>query len=120
MRETQAVHISEEPSHLGLDEAGDIGTVVAAALRHVLQGEMRVKESLLLFHDGAYGVEDFLASLLGQGTVIKCRCFFRRKLFFLIYRLKMKHQYFVHLMGRVDSLEKTLMLEGTGGRRRRG
>ena len=34
--------------------------------------------------------------------------------------LKMKHQYFVHLMGRVDSLEKTLMLEGIGGRRRRG
>ena len=29
-------------------------------------------------------------------------------------------QYFGHLMQRVDSLEKTLMLEGTGGRRRRG
>ena len=29
-------------------------------------------------------------------------------------------QYFSHLMRRVDSLEKTLMLEGTGGRRRRG
>ena len=34
--------------------------------------------------------------------------------------LKLKLQYFGHLMGRVDSLEKTLMLEGTGGRRRRG
>ena len=34
--------------------------------------------------------------------------------------LKMKLQYFVHLMGRVDSLEKTLMLGGIGGRRRRG
>ena len=33
--------------------------------------------------------------------------------------LKLKHQYFGHLMGRVDSLEKTLMLGGTGGRRRR-
>ena len=33
--------------------------------------------------------------------------------------LKLKLQYFGHLMGRVDSLEKTLMLEGVGGRRRR-
>ena len=32
--------------------------------------------------------------------------------------LKLKLQYFGHLMGRVDSLEKTLMLEGIGGRRR--
>ena len=34
--------------------------------------------------------------------------------------LKLKLQYFDHLMGRGDSLEKTLMLGGTGGRRRRG
>ena len=34
--------------------------------------------------------------------------------------LKLKLQYFGHFMGRVDSLEKTLMLGGTGGRRRRG
>ena len=34
--------------------------------------------------------------------------------------LKLKLQYFDHLMGRVDSLEKTLMLGGIGGRRRRG
>ena len=34
--------------------------------------------------------------------------------------LKLKVQYFGHLMQRVDSLEKTLMLEGIGGRRRRG
>ena len=34
--------------------------------------------------------------------------------------LKLKFQYFGHLMRRVDSLEKTLMLGGTGGRRRRG
>ena len=33
--------------------------------------------------------------------------------------LKLKLQYFGHLMRRVDSLEKTLMLEGVGGRRRR-
>ena len=33
--------------------------------------------------------------------------------------LKLKVQYFGHLMRRVDSLEKTLMLGGTGGRRRR-
>ena len=33
---------------------------------------------------------------------------------------KLKLQYFGHLMGRVDSLEKTLILGGIGGRRRRG
>ena len=33
--------------------------------------------------------------------------------------LKLKLQYFGHLMGRVDSLEKTLMLGGIGGKRRR-
>ena len=38
----------------------------------------------------------------------------------LIYILKLKLQYFGYLMQRVDSLEKTLMLRGTGGRRRRG
>ena len=35
-------------------------------------------------------------------------------------KLKLKLQYFGHLMRRVDSLEKTLMLGGVGGRRRRG
>ena len=35
-------------------------------------------------------------------------------------RLKLKLQYVVHLIRRVDSLEKTLMLGGIGGRRRRG
>ena len=34
--------------------------------------------------------------------------------------LKLKLQYFGHLMHRVDTLEKSLMLGGTGGRRRRG
>ena len=34
--------------------------------------------------------------------------------------LRLKLQYFGHLMRRVDSLEKTLMLEGIGGRRKRG
>ena len=34
--------------------------------------------------------------------------------------LKLKHQYFDHLMRRADSLEKTLMLEGIEGKRRRG
>ena len=34
--------------------------------------------------------------------------------------LKLKLQYFGHLMRRVDSLEKTLMLEGIGGKRKRG
>ena len=35
-------------------------------------------------------------------------------------KLKLKLQYFGHLMQRIDSLEKTLMLGGMGGRRRRG
>ena len=35
-------------------------------------------------------------------------------------KLKLKLQYFGHLMQRVDSLEKTLMLGGIGGRRRKG
>ena len=35
-------------------------------------------------------------------------------------RLRLKRQYFGHLMRRVDSLEKTLMVGGIGGRRRRG
>ena len=35
-------------------------------------------------------------------------------------RMKLKLQYFGHLMQRIDSLEKTLMLGGIGGRRRRG
>ena len=34
--------------------------------------------------------------------------------------LRLKLQYFDHLMGRVDSLEETLMLGGIGGRRKRG
>ena len=34
--------------------------------------------------------------------------------------LKLKLRYFGHLMRRVDSLEKTLMMGGTGGKRRRG
>ena len=38
----------------------------------------------------------------------------------LMLKLKLKLQYFGHLMRRVDSLEKTLMLWGIGGRRRRG
>ena len=36
------------------------------------------------------------------------------------FMLKLKLQYFGHLMQKVDSLEKTLMLGGIGGRRRRG
>ena len=37
-----------------------------------------------------------------------------------VFILRIKLQYFGHLMQRVDSLEKTLMLGGSGGRRRRG
>ena len=37
-----------------------------------------------------------------------------------VLKLKLKLQYFGHLMRRVDSLEKSLMLGGIGGRRKRG
>ena len=40
--------------------------------------------------------------------------------FVYVYILKLKLQYFGHLMQRLDSLEKTLMLGGIGGRRRTG
>ena len=40
--------------------------------------------------------------------------------FYFSFQLKLELQYFGHLMQRVDSLEKTLMLGGIGGRRRRG
>ena len=43
-----------------------------------------------------------------------------KKHFYGLLMLKLKLQYFGHLMWRVDSLEKTLMLGGIGGRRRRG
>ena len=44
----------------------------------------------------------------------------RSWVFFGRIMLKLKLQYFGHLMGRVDSLEKTVMLGGIGGRKRRG
>ena len=50
--------------------------------------------------------------------LLKVLCSARRLLEGLM--LKLKHQYFGHLMGRTDSLEKTLMLGKTEGRRRRG
>ena len=49
-----------------------------------------------------------------------CFCFFVGDYFCFGMMLKLKLQYFGHLMQRVDSLEKTLMLGGIGGRRRRG
>ena len=49
-----------------------------------------------------------------------CFCFFVGDYFCFGMMLKLKLQYFGHLMRRVDSLEKTLMLGGIGDRRRRG
>ena len=51
-------------------------------------------------------------------TVKKAEC--RRIDAFELWVLKLKLQYFGHLMRRVDSLEKTRMLGGIGGKRRRG
>ena len=58
--------------------------------------------------------EDSCESLGLQGDPTSPGCSLER----LMLRLKL--QYFGHLMQRVDSLEKTLMLGGIGGRRRRG
>ena len=55
-----------------------------------------------------------VALFLGGNLEISPRCSLEGLM------LKLKLQYFGHLMQRVDSLEKTLMLEGIGGRRRRG
>ena len=62
-----------------------------------------------------FGRRKRLMSKLGTCTWDDCHaCICKKPV------LKLKLQYFGHLMGRVDSLEKTLMLEGIGGRRRRG
>ena len=44
----------------------------------------------------------------------------KQKQYLIVDVVKLKPQYFGHLMQKVDSLEKTLMLGGIGGRRRRG
>ena len=49
-----------------------------------------------------------------------CQFFWLKPTYWYLLMLKLKLQYSGHLMGRVDSLEKTLMLGGTGVRRRRG
>ena len=53
----------------------------------------------------------------GKSTRVGCHCLLLGVPYLM---LKLKLQYFGHLMRRVDSLEKTLMLGGIGGRRRRG
>ena len=69
----------------------------------------------------------FLLCNLGPSLI--CCLFFKITYFCLAFKtgsslegmmLKLKLQYLGHLMRRVDSLEKTLMLGGIGGRRRRG
>ena len=59
----------------------------------------------------AHGFTEFRRPLCHDKTVIYERVW---------WYIKLKLQYFGHLMQTVDSLEKTLMLGGTGGRRRRG
>ena len=70
------------------------------------------EEELMLLNCGVG--EDSCESLGLQGDPTSPGCSLER----LMLRLKL--QYFGHLMQRVDSLEKTLMLGGIGGRRRRG
>ena len=56
----------------------------------------------------------------GVKKIIKCNQTINPGIFLEGMMLKLKLQYFGHLMRRVDSLEKTLMLGGIGDRRRRG
>ena len=79
----------------------------------------RLRGELMLLKCGAG--EDSLDSLGLQGDPT-CP-FWRRSTLGFLWKekmLKLKLQYFGHLMRRVDSLEKTLMLGGIGGRRKRG
>ena len=76
-------------------------------------------EELMLLNCGVG--EDSCESLGLQGDPTSP--FWRRSALGFLWkemRLKLKLQYFGHLMRRVDSLEKTLMLGGTGDRKRRG
>ena len=73
----------------------------------------KVEASPVFSHE-SHGISFFSFSLLSKrlsGTFDRIP---------VIIREKLKCQYFGHLMRRVDSLEKTLMLGGIGGRRRRG
>ena len=84
-------------------------------LRVGLWRKLRAEELMLL----NCGVEDSWESLGLQGDPTSP--FWRRSALGVLWKeLKLKLQYFGHLMLRVDSLEKTLMLGGIGGRRRRG
>ena len=58
--------------------------------------------------------------VLGTGKEIKPVKKINAEYSLEVLMLKLKLQYFCHLMLKADSLEKTLMLEGIGGRRRRG
>ena len=56
----------------------------------------------------------------GKSTGVECHCSLHYTNNYLTIAMVAELQYFGHLMRRVDSLEKTLMLGGIGGRRRRG
>ena len=59
-------------------------------------------------------------TLKGFGVINKAEVYVFLELSCFFYDLKLKRQYFGHLMRRTDSLEETLMLGKIGGRRRRG
>ena len=63
---------------------------------------------------------DLLAVQVFSNTTVQKHPFFGAQISLEGMMLKLKLQYFGHLMRRVDSLEKTLMLGGIGGRKRRG
>ena len=77
------------------------------------------KEAPVLKHHLPSTVSPFLDSP-SSGAQARVSRWEQKVLVLRAFRPKLKLQYFGHLVQRVDSLEKTLMLGGTGGRRRRG
>ena len=91
------------------DNPMDIGNLISSAFSKFSLNMWKLTVHVLL-KPGLENFELYFASMLDE-----CNWVSLEELM-----LKLKLQYFVHLMRRVDSLEKTLMLGGIGGRQRRG
>ena len=104
---------------LGSEPSPDTESASTLVLDFSASTNMRNFGCLLMLLNCGVG-EDSWESLGLQGDPTSP--FWRRSALGFLWRegLKLKLQYFGHLMQRVDSLEKTLMLGGVGGRRRRG
>ena len=91
------------------DNPMDIGNLISSAFSKFSLNMWKLTVHVLL-KPGLENFELYFASMLDECNWVSLEGLM----------LKLKLQYFVHLMRRVDSLEKTLMLGGIGGRQRRG